>query len=141
MVFKWVFDPHAFEIFIRTKAPYINKYGLPRGYFDTCTYDEVKNGKVALTKSGVDGRAWTIVSINCLDERAKNLYEAVAPYSTEQYVRYRDGRRGIGRFFGRLYPPSQCVRVVSASRGSEANFYSCRIFVDLDYELIQKLHL
>lgn len=105
-----------------------------------CLNEQVKGGQVPLTKSSVDGRNWAIVSVNCVDDKAKALYDAVAPYSSEQYVRYRDGRRGVGRFFGRLYPPSQCVRVI-ASKGSEANFYSCRIFIDLDYDLIQGLKL
>ncbi|MGE3262663.1 MAG: hypothetical protein AB7K68_12855 [Bacteriovoracia bacterium] len=105
-----------------------------------CLNDQVKDNKMALNKSGVDGRNWAIVSVNCIDDKAKALYDAVQGYSSEQYVRYSDGRRGVGRFFGRLYPPSQCVRVI-ARKGSEANFYSCRIFIDLDYDLIQNLKL
>jgi hypothetical protein len=103
-----------------------------------CINDQVKDNRLALSKSGVDGRNWSIVSVNCVDDKAKNLYDAIAPYSSEQYVRYNDGRRGVGRFFGRLYPPSQCVRVI-AQKGSELNFYSCRIFIDLDSDLIQNL--
>jgi hypothetical protein len=105
-----------------------------------CLNEQVKENKVSLSKSSVDGRNWSIVSINCIDDKAKALYEAVQPYSSEQYVRYSDGRRGVGRFFGRLYPPSQCVRVISSKR-SETNFYSCRIFIDLDSDLIQNLKL
>jgi hypothetical protein len=105
-----------------------------------CLNDQVKENKLPLNKSGVDGRNWAIVSINCVDDKAKVLYDAVQPYSSEQYVRYSDGRRGVGRFFGRLYPPSQCVRVI-ARKGSDANFYSCRIFIDLDYDLIQNLKM
>lgn len=105
-----------------------------------CLNEQVKDNKVSLSKSSVDGRSWAIVSVNCVDDKAKALYEAVQPYSSEQYVRYSDGRRGVGRFFGRLYPPSQCVRVI-ARKGSETNFYSCRIFIDLDSDLIQNLKL
>lgn len=103
-----------------------------------CLNEQVKDNKLSLSKSGVDGRNWSIVSVNCVDDKAKALYDAVAPYASEQYVRYGDGRRGVGRFFGRLYPPSQCVRVI-ATKGSELNFYSCRIFIDLDSDLIQNV--
>ena len=105
-----------------------------------CINEQVKDNRLALSKSGVDGRNWSIVSLNCIDDRAKNLYDALGPYTkdNEQYVRYKDGRRGVGRFFGRLYPPSQCVRVI-AQKGSELNFYSCRIFLDLDSDVIQSL--
>lgn len=103
-----------------------------------CINSQVKNDKLGLNKSGVDGRNWAIVSINCIDDKAKALYDAVGSYSSEQYVRYSDGNKGVGRFFGRLYPPSQCVRVI-AKKGSESNFYSCRIFIDLEHDLIQSL--
>lgn len=105
-----------------------------------CLNAQVKDNKISLSKSGVDGRNWAIVSVNCIDDKAKALYDAVAGYSSEQYVRYSDERRGVGRFFGRLYPPSQCVRVI-ARKGTEANFYSCRIFIDLEYDLIQNLKI
>lgn len=106
-----------------------------------CVAEKVGNGSLDLSKVIVDGRNWAIVSIDCVGDRAKALYEAVAPYSTEQYVRYSDGRRGVARFFGRLYPPSQCVRVIRASRGTELNLYSCSVRVDLDHELIEGLKL
>ena len=106
-----------------------------------CVAEKVSPGNLDLSKVIVDGRNWAIVSIDCSGERARALYEAVAPYSTEQYVRYSDGRRGVARFFGRLYPPSQCVRVIRAARGSELNLYACSVRVDLDHELIENLKL
>jgi hypothetical protein len=106
-----------------------------------CMAEKAEPGKLPLSKMVVDGRNWAIVSVDCVGENAKALYEAVAPYSSEQYVRYSDGRRGVARFFGRLYPPSQCVRVIRTARGSELNLYSCSIRVDLDHELIQGLKL
>jgi hypothetical protein len=106
-----------------------------------CLVEKVGPGKIDLSKVVVDGRNWAIVSVDCVGESAKALYEAVAPYSTEQYIRYSDGRRGVARFFGRLYPPSQCVRVIRAARGPEVNLYSCLIRIDLDHELIENLKL
>lgn len=104
-----------------------------------CISEKAAPGKIELSKVVVDGRNWAIVSLDCVGEKAKALYEAVAPFSSEQYVRYSDGRRGVARFFGRLYPPSQCVRVIRTSRGSELNLYSCSVRVDLDHELIESL--
>ena len=106
-----------------------------------CLGEKAAPGKVELSKVVVDGRDWAIVSLDCVGQKAKALYEAVAPYSTEQYVRYSDGRRGVARFFGRLHPPSQCVRVIRTSKGSELNLYSCSVRVDLDHELIESLRL
>lgn len=106
-----------------------------------CMAEKVAPGNIDMSKVIVDGRDWAIVSIDCSGERARALYEAVAPYSSEQYVRYSDGRRGVARFFGRLYPPSQCVRVIRAARGSELNLYACSVRVDLDHELIENLKL
>jgi hypothetical protein len=104
-----------------------------------CMSEKASPGKIELSKVVVDGRNWAIVSMDCVGQKAKSLYEAVAPFSSEQYVRYSDGRRGVARFFGRLYPPSQCVRVIRTSRGSELNLYSCSVRVDLDHELIESL--
>ncbi|RZA08776.1 MAG: hypothetical protein EOP11_03850 [Proteobacteria bacterium] len=106
-----------------------------------CMAEKVTPGNLDMSKVVVDGRDWAIVSIDCSGERARALYEAVAPFSSEQYVRYSDGRRGVARFFGRLYPPSQCVRVIRAARGSELNLYACSVRVDLDHELIESLKL
>ncbi len=106
-----------------------------------CLTEKVGPGKMDLSKVVVDGRNWAIISLDCVGDNAKALYEAVAPYSTEQYIRYSDGRRGVARFFGRLYPPSQCVRVIRAARGPEVNLYSCLIRIDLDHELIENLKL
>lgn len=106
-----------------------------------CLGEKASPGKVDLNKVIVDGRNWAIVSVDCVGDNAKALYESVAGYSSEQYVRYSDGRRGVARFFGRLYPPSQCVRVIRAARGSELNLYSCSIRIDLDHELIEGLKL
>lgn len=106
-----------------------------------CVTERVRDGKLDLSKVEVDGRSWAIISIDCVGDRAKALYEAVGPYADEQYVRYSDGRRGVGRFFGRLYPPSQCVRVIRNARGSELNLYSCSLQMDFDFELIKSLKL
>jgi hypothetical protein len=106
-----------------------------------CLAEKAGEKKIDLSKVVVDGRNWAIVSIDCVGNNARALYESVASYSTEQYVRYSDGRRGVARFFGRLYPPSQCVRVIRTARGSELNLYSCSIRVDLDHELIESLRL
>lgn len=106
-----------------------------------CLGEKVEAGKVALSKVIVDGRSWAIVSMDCVGENAKQLYEAVGPYSSEQYVSYSDRRKGVARFFGRLYPPSQCVRVIRTSRGSELNLYSCSVRIDLDHELVEGLKL
>jgi hypothetical protein len=106
-----------------------------------CMGEKVEPGKVLLNKVVVDGRSWAIVSMDCVGENAKQLYEAVGPYSSEQYVSYSDKRRGVARFFGRLYPPSQCVRVIRTARGSELNLYSCSVRIDLDHELVEALKL
>jgi hypothetical protein len=106
-----------------------------------CLGEKASPGKLDLNKVVVDGRNWAIVSVDCVGDNAKALYESVAGYSSEQYVRYSDGRRGVARFFGRLYPPSQCVRVIRAARGTELNLYSCSIRIDLDHELIEGLKL
>ena len=106
-----------------------------------CLDDRVKSGNVDLNKVTVDGRNWAIVSLDCSGAKAKKLYDAVGAYSSEQYVRYSDGRSGVARFFGRLYPPSQCVRVIRAAKGSELNLYSCSVRVDLDHELTEGLKL
>lgn len=106
-----------------------------------CLAEKAGPGKLDLNKVVVDGRNWAIVSVDCVGDNAKALYESVATYSSEQYVRYSDGRRGVARFFGRLYPPSQCVRVIRTARGSELNLYSCSIRIDLDHELIESLKI
>lgn len=106
-----------------------------------CLSDRVKDGRVEMSKVDVDGRNFSIVSIDCVGDKAKTLYEAVGAYSDEQYVRYSDGRRGVGRFFGRRYPPSQCVRVIRTAKGSELNQYSCSLMLDLDYDLIKNLKI
>lgn len=106
-----------------------------------CLSDRVKEGRLDVSKVEVDGRSWAILSIDCVGDKAKNLYETVAPYADEQYVRYSDGRRGVGRFFGKLYPPSQCVRLIRNSKGAELNIYSCSLRLDLDSDLIQNLKL
>lgn len=106
-----------------------------------CLSDRVKDGHVEMSKVDVDGRNFSIVSIDCVGEKAKVLYDAVGAYSDEQYVRYSDGRRGVGRFFGRRYPPSQCVRVIRTAKGSELNQYSCSLMLDLDYDLIKSLKI
>lgn len=106
-----------------------------------CISDRVRDNKIQMSKVDVDGRSWAILSIDCVGEKAKILYETVTPYSDEQYVRYSDGRRGVGRFFGKLYPPSQCVRLIRNARGNEMNLYSCSLRLDLDGDLIQNLKL
>jgi hypothetical protein len=107
----------------------------------SCLDDRVRGGNVDLNKVTVDGRNWAIVSLDCSGAKAKKLYDAVANYSSEQYVKYSDGRSGVARFFGRLYPPSQCVRVIRAAKGGEMNLYSCSVRVDLDHELTEGLKL
>jgi len=104
-----------------------------------CISEKATVGRVELNKVVVDGRDWAIVGMDCVGEKAKALYEAVGPFSGDQYVRFKDGRAGVARFFGRLYPPSQCVRVIRASRGSELNVYSCSVRLDLDHELTESL--
>ncbi len=106
-----------------------------------CLGEKATAENLEVNKVVVDGRNWAIVSVDCVGTNAKNLYDAVAPYSTEQYVSYSDGRKGVARFFGRLYPPSQCVQVIRTSKGNELNLYSCSIRIDLDHELIAGLKL
>lgn len=106
-----------------------------------CLNDRVKENRLEVSKVEVDGRSWAILSIDCVGDKAKALYESIAPFADEQYVRYSDGRRGVGRFFGKLYPPSQCVRLIRNSRGAEMNLYSCSLRLDLDGDLIQNLKL
>jgi hypothetical protein len=110
--------------------------------FKGCLDSRVKNGSVSIGKVIVEGRRWSIVSIPCSGEPAKALYDAIQPYSTEEYVRYRgDKRRGIVRFFGRLYPPSQCVELIGSAKGSGNNEYSCSIRIDVDSEITEQLKL
>lgn len=106
-----------------------------------CITDGPKENSVQFSKVGVDGRKWTIVAIDCQGSKAKSLFEAVAPYSTEQFVNLKDKRAGIGRFFGQLHPPSQCVRLVKNAKGSEMNLYNCSLHMDLDQELVHSLKL
>lgn len=106
-----------------------------------CMADQTEDGKLKFTKKEVDGRRMSILSMGCTGEKAKTLYEAVAPYAEEQYVRYTDGRRGVARFFGRLYPPSQCARLIRTSRGTELNIYSCSVHLDLDQDLVKDLKM
>ena len=107
----------------------------------SCIDDRVRGRTVDLKKVTVDGRKWAIVSIDCGGDKAKRLYESVGEFSSEQYVRYSDGRSAVARFFGRLYPPSQCVRVIRTAKGSELNLYSCSIRIDIDHELTESLKL
>ena len=106
-----------------------------------CVADRVKDNKLELHKLVVDGRNWTTLSIDCVGDKAKALYEAVSGFSDEQYVRYSDGRGGVGRFFGHLYPPSQCVRLTRNAKGSEMNRYSCSLLLDFDQDMIKSLTL
>jgi len=106
-----------------------------------CIDERVRGRSVALKKVTVDGRKWAIVSLDCSGAKAKRLYEAVGEFSSEQYVKYSDGRSAVARFFGRLYPPSQCVRVIRTAKGSELNLYSCSIRIDIDHELTESLRL
>lgn len=107
--------------------------------FRECVQESIKDGKLNWNKVDVDGHNWPILSLDCLGDKAKALYEASEPYADEQYVRYSDGRRGIGRFFGRLYPPSQCARVTRNAKGGEMNLYSCSVRLDLAHEMITDL--
>lgn len=109
--------------------------------FKACINNNVKDGSLSVTKVIVDRRRWSIVSIPCVGESAKNLYDAVENYSTEELVRYRDRRQGVVRFFGRLYPPSQCVKLISSSRGKDIYEYACSIRIDVDTEITEQLKL
>jgi hypothetical protein len=101
----------------------------------------VKNGSVDIGKVVVEGRKWSIVSIPCQGDAAKELYNAIQPYSSEEFVHYRDQRRGVVRFFGRLFPPSQCVQLINSGKGKEVNEYSCSIRIDVDSEITEQLKL
>lgn len=109
--------------------------------FRACIDSRVKNNSLSVGKVMVEGRRWSIVSIACTGAPAKELYEAILPYSSEEYVRYRDKRRGVVRFFGRLFPPSQCVQLITSSRGKELDEYSCSIRIDVDSEITEQLKL
>lgn len=109
--------------------------------FKACINSRVKDGSVSIGKVNVEGRKWSIVSIPCVGEAAKNLYDAVQDYSTEELVRYRDRRQGVVRFFGRLYPPSQCVKLISSGRGKDIYEYACSIRIDVDTEITEQLKL
>lgn len=109
--------------------------------FKGCVNSKTKDNSVSIGKTTVEGRRWSIVSIPCSGEPAKELYEAIQPYSTEEYVRYRDKRRGVVRFFGRLFPPSQCVELIGSAKGKAVNEYSCSIRIDVDQEITDQLRL
>lgn len=112
--------------------------------FKGCVNAKAKDSKsdsVNIGKTTVEGRRWSIVSIPCTGDSAKELYEAIQPYSTEEYVRYRDKRRGVVRFFGRLFPPSQCVELIGSQKGKAVNDYSCSIRIDVDSEITEQLKL
>ncbi len=109
--------------------------------FKGCLDSKVKNGSLNIGKVEVEGRHWAIVSIPCIGASAKNLYDSIQPYSSEEYVHYRDKRRGVVRFFGRLFPPSQCVQLISSSKGKQLNEYSCSIRIDVDSEITEQLKL
>jgi hypothetical protein len=109
--------------------------------FKACVDSKIKGNSVGIGKVVVEGRRWAIVSIPCGGDAAKELYEAIQPYSTEEYVRYRDKRRGVVRFFGRLFPPSQCVELIGSAKGKPAQEYSCSIRLDVDQEITDQLKL
>lgn len=109
--------------------------------FKACLDDRVKNGSVTIGKAPVEGRNWSIVSIGCQGDSAKALYHSIQPYSSEELVNYRDKRRGVVRFFGRLYPPSQCVQLLSSPKGKEVYEYNCSIRIDVDSEITEQLKL
>ncbi len=109
--------------------------------FKGCIDNKVKNGSVNIGKVSVEGRRWSIVSIPCQGEAAKELYNAIENFSTEELVNYRDKRRGVVRFFGRLYPPSQCVQLISSPKGKDKFEYSCSIRIDVDSEITEQLKL
>lgn len=111
------------------------------GAFKACIDSRIKNDSLSIGKTIVEGRRWSIVSIPCAGSAAKELYDAIQPYSTEEYVRYRDKRRGVVRFFGRLFPPSQCVELIGSSKGKSTNEYSCSIRIDVDSEITDQLKL
>lgn len=109
--------------------------------FRGCINSRIKDNSVNIGKTTVEGRRWSIVSIPCSGATAKELYDAIQPYSTEEYVRYRDKRRGVVRFFGRLFPPSQCVELIGSAKGKAVNEYSCSIRIDVDSEITENLKL
>ncbi len=109
--------------------------------FKGCINSRIKENSVNIGKTTVEGRRWSIVSIPCSGATAKELYDAIQPYSTEEYVRYRDKRRGVVRFFGRLFPPSQCVELIGSAKGKSVNEYSCSIRIDVDSEITENLKL
>jgi|GEM_PF-6086570 len=109
--------------------------------FKACIDSKIKGNSVSIGKVVVEGRRWAIVSIPCSGDAAKELYEAIQPYSTEEYVRYRDKRRGVVRFFGRLFPPSQCVELIGTGKGKPSQEYSCSIRIDVDQEITDQLKL
>jgi hypothetical protein len=108
--------------------------------FRACIDSKIKNDSLKIGKVNVEGRRWSIVSIPCEDDAAKELYEAIQPYSTEEYVRYRDKRRGVVRFFGRLFPPSQCVELLGSGPKGKQD-YNCSIRIDVDNEITESLKL
>lgn len=109
--------------------------------FKACLNSRVANGSVLVSKASVEGRRWSIVSIPCAGKPAKALFDSIQHYSTEEFVRYRDKRRGSVRFFGSLYPPSQCAQIVSEVKGRERLDYSCSIRIDVDSEITEQLKL
>lgn len=106
-----------------------------------CASEPAKSDQIELSKAKVDKREMSMVSLNCSGERARSLYNAVAPYSSEQFKAYHNGSTGVVRFFGRLYPPSQCARLVSKPHQAEANEYSCTLQIDLDQNIVSNLSL
>lgn len=109
--------------------------------FKGCIDSKIKSNSLTVGKVIVEGRRWSIVSIPCTGNAAKELYDSIQPYSTEEYVRYRDKRRGVVRFFGRLFPPSQCVELIGTAKGKPAQDYSCSIRIDVDQEITDQLKL
>lgn len=125
-------------------------YGKPEGKLDpkvsqafkACVDSKIKNDSLPLAKVNIEGRQSSILSIPCAGKEAKELYDALQNHSTEEYVRYRDKRRGVVRFFGRLFPPSQCVELIGGAKGKAGtNDYSCSIRIDVDTEITDKLKL
>jgi len=128
---------------ISNAGPKTNSKFDPRATqaFRTCLDSKVRNGSVDIGKTVVEGRKWSIVSIPCQGDAAKELYNAIQSYSSEEFVHYRDQRRGVVRFFGRLFPPSQCVQLIGSGKGKETNEYSCSIRIDVDSEITEQLKL
>lgn len=102
-----------------------------------CIANAVRANSVNLRKirDQTDGRIE--ISLSCFGEPARNLFEALRPYTTiEEWTNIRNERMQMRAFGRKMSDTSECNRTISDSTGAPANRFDCALVLDLDDSIV-----